>query len=240
MNAYRITKAIYRALVPDRMSKRLGLWAGRSAASRLLLRLKSRLEKNVAHDELYDVQYFVRLDEQLPLCARAIAESIEQRFRPVKVLDVGCGTGAIMSAMRDLGIDVLGLELSSAAIKICARKGLSVRRFDLETETDFDEKANIALSTEVAEHLHESSADRYVDLLCGIAHTVVLTAATPGQGGTDHVNEQPNEYWIEKFKRQGYIYLQDITVDMREDWARSGVDRARAKNVMLFERPQAL
>lgn len=207
--------------------------------SRLLLRLKGRLENNAAHDELYDMQYYDRYEEQLTLSARAIAESIERRFRPSKVLDVGCGSGAVMSAMSDLGIDVFGLELSSAAMKICIRKGLSVRQFDLETETELDERADVALSTEVAEHLHESSTDRYVDLLCGIAHTVVLTAATPGQGGTNHVNEQPNEYWIEKFKRRGYRYLHDTTMDMREEWARSGVVRSRAKNVMLFQRPQA-
>jgi hypothetical protein len=30
---------------------------------------------------------------------------------------------------------------------------------------------------------------------------VVITHATPGQGGYHHVNEQPAEYWVEQFAR---------------------------------------
>ncbi|MEL7345935.1 MAG: hypothetical protein AAFN59_13950, partial [Pseudomonadota bacterium] len=99
---------------------------------------------------------------------------------------------------------------------------------------------DIALSTEVAEHLPATIADPYVDFLIAISDTVIMTAATPGQGGTDHVNEQPNAYWIEKFDARGFAHDAGETEDWRSDWKVRGVDRARAKNVMIFRRKAVL
>jgi hypothetical protein len=49
-------------------------------------------------------------------------------------------------------------------------------------------------SFEVAEHIPERLEDRYVDMLCLLGNLIVISAATPGQGGMDHVNEQPHAY----------------------------------------------
>lgn len=57
---------------------------------------------------------------------------------------------------------------------------------------------------EVAEHLPAASADTLVDSICRCSDIVVFSAATPGQGGHRHVNEQPIEYWIQKFEDRGY------------------------------------
>jgi len=43
-----------------------------------------------------------------------------------------------------------------------------------------------------------------------------MTAATPGQGGTHHVNEQPREYWYKKFRSRGYSYNQKAVEDLRD------------------------
>lgn len=33
---------------------------------------------------------------------------------------------------------------------------------------------------------------------------MLFSAATPGQGGYRHVNEQPHEYWLNRFEDRGY------------------------------------
>ena len=38
-----------------------------------------------------------------------------------------------------------------------------------------------------------------VETLTGVAPVVVFSAAIPGQGGVEHVNEQPPSYWSAKF-----------------------------------------
>ena len=48
-----------------------------------------------------------------------------------KVLDVGCGDGTLMAALRDeRGIDARGIELSPEDVELCVSKGLSVIQGD--------------------------------------------------------------------------------------------------------------
>ncbi|MBO9602145.1 MAG: methionine biosynthesis protein MetW [Novosphingobium sp.] len=48
-----------------------------------------------------------------------------------KVLDVGCGDGTLMAALRDKrGIDARGIELSPEDVELCVSKGLSVIQGD--------------------------------------------------------------------------------------------------------------
>jgi cyclopropane fatty-acyl-phospholipid synthase-like methyltransferase len=153
---------------------------------------------------------------------------------------VGCGNGAVLSAFREIGIQGEGLEYADAALRVCKEKGLNVRKFDLEHPSHLDSasRADLVLSTEVAEHLPASVAETYIELLirlCGSDGHVIMTAATPGQGGTDHVNEQPNTYWIQRFQQRGARYLDAMTQELRAEWKRRGVDRHRAKNVLAFE-----
>lgn len=76
-------------------------------------------------------------------------------------------------------------------------------------------KYDLALSFELAEHLPERYADNLVDTLANAGDTIVMTAATPGQGGTHHVNEQPREYWYEKFQSRGFEYDSEAVQDLR-------------------------
>ena len=34
--------------------------------------------------------------------------------------------------------------------------------------------------------------------------SICFSAAVPGQGGYQHINEQFQDYWIEKFRARGY------------------------------------
>lgn len=62
----------------------------------------------------------------------AIADDIATGER---VLDVGCGDGALMAALRDTkGVDVRGLELDAPKVAACVARGLSVVQGDAETD----------------------------------------------------------------------------------------------------------
>ena len=76
----------------------------------------------------------------------------------------------------------------------------------------------------------------FVDLLSSLSDHVVMTAAPPGQGGTDHVNEQPNSYWIEKFRKRGFRYDETLTQRTRTDWKEKGAADFYYRNVMIFAR----
>jgi SAM-dependent methyltransferase len=198
-----------------------------------------RVAAFLPHDAIYTDGYYAFVDETTKASAGAMATSIIRDLRPASVLDVGCGTGALLDALRARGATVRGLEYSSAALEYCRRRELDVERYDIEREAPRTVgRFDVASSMEVAEHLPARVAEQFVDLLAASSDRVVLTAATPGQGGTDHVNEQPHEYWIEKFRRRGFTLNEALSARWREEWTAARVASWFSDNVMVFERPR--
>ena len=223
MRASALIRNVYRTVLPPSVRE-----------SRLVARLKSQL---LGHDWIYDADYYARTVEgPAARSAATIADCIVADFHPRSVIDAGCGTGALLAALRERGCEVLGLEYSEAGLAYCRRRGLEVRKFDLENGSFDDGRSfDVAVSMEVAEHLPERSADRYVDLLARLSKVIVMTAAPPGQGGIDHVNEQPPAYWIAKFALRGCEFDEATSLRWREDWEASGdVEGWYYRNLMIF------
>lgn len=223
--------------VKDRVGRRYNRVWLRTQFKRLRCWLAGRA---VTHDDLYDAAYYQFMDREARKSAPTIAATIVRELHPRTLIDVGCGTGALLAAVRDLGIDVRGFEYSSAALQMCRERGLNVTPFDLEADSPATpETFDVATSLEVAEHLPERLADRFVDLVVSLAPTTVFTAATPGQGGQDHVNEQPHAYWIAKFVARGRIYDEPASLAWRKHFRESKTATWYAENLMLFRSPTA-
>ena len=76
----------------------------------------------------------------------------------------------------------------------------------------------------MAEHLPEQRADAYVAFLAALAPAIAVLGGAAGAGvGGDHVNEQPQSYWIAKFQRLGFAYDQPLTESWRDAWRTSRV-----------------
>jgi len=69
------------------------------------------------------------------------------------VLDVGCGTGAIMEFLLRQGYHVEGIDISAAALTHCARKGLIVKQGTIDQLPFSDNTFNIVFALDVLEHL---------------------------------------------------------------------------------------
>jgi len=69
-----------------------------------------------------------------------IAQNVAQGAR---VLDVGCGDGALLAELRDTrGVDARGLELDPHNVAECVAKGLSVMQGDADTDlSDYPDAA---------------------------------------------------------------------------------------------------
>jgi len=126
------------------------------------------------------------------------------------VLDVGCGLGAWLKVVVDLGIvDYLGIDgdfLVRNMLKIPDNKFVTK---DLNHSFSLGRTFDLTICVEVAEHLNESSADVLVNSLVMHSDRILFSAAIPGQDGQNHINEQWPEYWLEKFSQHGF-YMHDI------------------------------
>jgi SAM-dependent methyltransferase len=168
--------------------------------------------------------------------SRFMAASIIRDLDPLSVVDIGAGTGALLAEFASAGVRTLGLEYAEAGRDIAAGRGVIIKAFDIR----FDDveltwgRFEVACCTEVAEHIPEQYATRLVRLLCQLSDQIVFTAATPGQGGVDHINEQPHEYWIELFRRAGYRHDNAMSETWSAEWRAAGARDWYWKNVMVF------
>jgi SAM-dependent methyltransferase len=193
------------------------------------------------HDEIYEDTYFDFVEKTTGSSAEAIAESIMAELAPRSVVDLGCGTGALIDRLRARGVSVKGLEYARSALAYCRARGLDVEPFNIETDTlpDRFRGADVGVSMEVGQQLDPAVSGRYVDLLCSIAGTIVFSSAVPGQGDKAPRNEQPHAFWIGEFAARGYTFDEPTSLAWRAAWESKGTSRWFFRNVMVFRRTPA-
>jgi SAM-dependent methyltransferase len=148
----------------------------------------------------YDADFFEAMRVYAQDSAAAMVPTLYDLLEPGTVVDVGCGEGWWGKAFADRGADVLYVDGLWAG---CEENNFIPR--DLEKqELALDDRMDLAVCLEVAEHLSPERADSFVSELCAAAPTVLFSAAVPGQGGHGHVNEQWPRYWAERFEQHGY------------------------------------
>jgi SAM-dependent methyltransferase len=134
---------------------------------------------------------------------RRLARFLLRLFRPRSAVDFGCGLGETLHHLRRAGCEVHGLDGSAAARQLAF---VDVQTADLAQPVDLGRKYDLAISTEVAEHLPESAADQFVaNVAAHAGRAIFFTAAQADQPGVGHLNCRPKEYWAEKFAVHGFI-----------------------------------
>ena len=233
---YRALKFVFRKAVPPKAKSIL--FNGRTPFSKAVIKIKSKLESSAPHSFVYDAGYYANYSEEMERSAIGMVDCMMSAIKPTSVVDIGCGSGEVLAEFARRGVKAKGADLSDAALEICRKKGLEVARLDLENRKMYlPWYADLVVSTEVAEHIPADLADHYAATLCRIStRAVVITAAPPGQGGTDHVNEQPPEYWIPKFAHFGLKYSAELTKRFQTEWSERNVEWTRARNVLVFLR----
>lgn len=180
--------------------------------------------------DVYCESYFSMIERNEKASVAAISAWIVENFQPRRIVDVGCGPGHMMAALRDLGVSTFGVDIAKAGLKMAKTKNLDVRKLDLtKNEALPGVPYDVVICCEVAEHLDAEFAPGLVKTLTGAGNVVFLTAAEPDSSigpGLHHVNEQPNSYWISLMHREGWELDQEKT-----DGARL---RFKAQNVISY------
>lgn len=163
---------------------------------------------------------------------------------PGSLLDVGCGDGHLVRIGSALGVKrSIGLDVClDCRIMEHHSDGRVLHLIPTDLRSPVKGMApthDLVLCLEVAEHLPPESADTLCDTFAqATGGTLLFSAATPGQGGSGHLNEQPHEYWREKLQARGLVEDEALTADLRREWA-ACAPRAPwyGLNAIVFRRP---
>jgi SAM-dependent methyltransferase len=179
---------------------------------------------------VYSRSFYRALKSQATESARQILPFVIQHLHPKSVVDVGCGSGDWLNVCAELGIgDIYGIDFHKAEI---LNIGLDrYARVDLTKPFDLPRKYDLAMSFEVGEHLPPKSAESFVESMTKLAPALLFSAAIPGQGGTNHVNEQWPSYWASHFEKFGYEAIDCVR---RTFWENRYIAPYYTQNMVLY------
>ena len=132
----------------------------------------------------------------------AIAKNIVDNFHPKTVLDAGCAMGYLVAALRDLGVEAYGVDVSEYAISsvrddikpYCAVGSLS-DSLPAELPQEYD----LIVCIEVLEHLPEADGRQTIQNLCNYSKQVLFSSTPNDFEDVTHINVQQREYWAQIF-----------------------------------------
>ena len=174
-----------------------------------LLPKKIRFQSNI--DNIYDNEFFDDRWEKVNIDkVRKIVDILIETFNPKSVVDIGCGDGLYLKEFHNKGVETIGCDGSRLAL-LKSSKDVTIFLTDLKRPVVFNRKFDLCVCFEVAEHIPYRYSKTLIDTLCDSSDVIAFTAAPPGQGGTDHINEQPFDFWLKLFERRGFTFDADTT-----------------------------
>ena len=154
------------------------------------------------------------------------------------ILDLGCGAGDWLAEFRRCGVDdIVGIDGEWALVNARPNIGDAFRTGNVSQPVDVGRRFDLAMSLEVAEHLDEAAAATIVASLVAHSDSVMFSAAIPGQGGADHINEQWPSWWAGLFAAHGYRAVDAIRPLV---WNDPTVAYWYAQNLVLYRKDGAV
>lgn len=182
----------------------------------------------------YDNDFYKNRDPETRFAARTILSLVRRAIPEISAaVDVGCGVGTWLRVLGEQGTaEIVGIDgdwVHDEALVIPSQ--CFIRSNLSENDIRLDRRYDLVISLEVAEHLPAQRAEQFVTQLTSLGDFVLFSAAIPGQGGTNHVNEQWPEYWISRFEARGYRVFDIIRSAI---WAEARISPHYRQNILLF------
>ena len=168
---------------------------------------------------LYQQEYF--MEGIFETDYASIANIISKTYNPRTIVEFGCGPGHLTRELSKLNINVTAMDGFSHP-DFSNFENITFSKVDLNDAralSDFlnGRKFDLAICTEVAEHLENSSSDHLVESLTHSAPVVIFSAAVPGQLGHGHINCQTRGFWHALFTSQNFHLADSIRKHLRNN-----------------------
>lgn len=140
-------------------------------------------------------------------------------FEVKTMVDVGCGTGETMRWFSGAGVHSIGVEGLPWNVKKCYERGpeeVIHHDFHKDGRCVF-EPVDLIWCADVAEHIEKTFVANFLQT---ISQCRVLAMCQGGEEsaemGWNHVNNQPQKYWIKKLSSVGMVDNRELTKTSRE------------------------
>lgn len=164
--------------------------------------------------------------------AKEILPILFQVYKPESIVDFGAGVGTFLIAAKEYGIEnILGVEGSWVRGK--HRNDIPYIYHDLNDSLNLEARFDLAISLEVGEHLESGSSENFVNSICRCTDVVLFSAALPGQGGKNHINEQPVEFWRSLFNQNDFV-IKDFV--RKKIWSNKKIRPWYKQNAYIYVR----
>jgi SAM-dependent methyltransferase len=182
----------------------------------------------------YNRSFFDSISGVSARSARHLLPIVLDALEPKSVVDIGCGTGAWLAEFLRLGVsDATGVDGAYVAAETLLIPATAYRAQDIAQRFDLGRRYDLAVCLEVGEHIPKASSATLVANIVAHAPMVLFSAAVPGQGGQDHINEQPLEFWRDLFAQEGFVAFDAFRPLLR---GARDVDPWYRNNVLLYVR----
>lgn len=165
-------------------------------------------------DSIYPEKYFEKDHVHAPTVeayCRLVPEIYESLTgnSPHKIVEFGSAGGWFLAEFIKKGYFCLGLEGTNAGIDACLKRGITknqIQRHDFRHHFSKNKQWNIALCTEVAEHIEPPFSSVLVKSLVDAAPFIWFSFEEPNTNPAHihHPNEMPAKFWINLFDFYGY------------------------------------
>jgi hypothetical protein len=155
----------------------------------------------------YPQTYYVKRQDIAIRSARRIVSLLQATYPVKSVIDFGCADGAWLSVFAEKGIDdfigVDGPWMDQEQLLI--PKDRFIAADFSRTIPELNRKFDLVSCIEVIEHIPDEQGKYLIGQMCSLSDMILFSAAVPWQGGTGHVNERRQSYWMEKFAKHGFV-----------------------------------
>lgn len=165
---------------------------------------------------------------------------VEEFDSTIPTYDFGCGDGWYLGQLQQQGFreeHLTGFEgcRDLSKVQCCFNPSRIVSPIDVASQIYFGAEPGNVMSIEVAEHIHESRLDTFLDNLTRhCSHKLVLSWAVRGQAGNRHISCRNQEEVVPMLEAQGFTFDGKATT-----WARLHVVKECAymgKSLYIFNK----
>lgn len=156
---------------------------------------------------------------------------LTKTFSIKSMVDIGCGPGGMEKLALARNISWQGIDGDPQMARS------SVLTHDFSLGPFKIEAFDLGWSVEFLEHVEEQYLPNFMAAFQS-CDSVFITHAPPKKAGHHHVNCQPSSYWIEVFEDWGFIFMEDLTAEVR--LASSMTRNFARENGLVFKKPATL